>query len=270
MLMVVKNILNNLIFFTNAVKCSVKSAMEYKISFITQSIVMFLNNAIWLLFWGIIFNVNGSDINGVTFNSILYLWSLPVISFGIAYFLFGGMDNISGYIISGQMDSYMLQPKHPLLNVLTSKCNFTAFGDLVYGLVIGLFAVNFDLLRYIILIFLGIIGSTIYISTNVIIRSISVWFGDTDIVARKFIDTLITTFSIYPEKIFNSVIRVLLYTIIPVGYMSFLPINFIITLNFSYLIYTIIGCMFYMVIAVIIFNKAMKCYESGNTISMRN
>ncbi len=270
MLMVAKSILNNLRFFVKAVKCSIKSAMEYKISFITQSIFMFLNNGVWLLFWGIIFNVNGSDINGVTFNSILYLWSLPVISFGIGYFFFGGMDNISNYIISGQMDSYMLQPKHPLLNVLTSKCNFSAFGDLIYGLIIGLFAVNFDIVRYIILILLGVLGSTIYISTSVIFRSISVWFGDTDVIAKKYTDTLLTTFSIYPEQIFSSTIKIILYTVIPVGYMAFMPINFVITFNIIYLIYTIIGCIVFMIVAIIVFNKAMKCYESGNTISMRN
>ena len=83
MLMEAKNIMNNFKFFMNATYCSVKSAMEYKMSFFIQSIFMFINNGFWLLFWAIIFNANGSNINGVNMDTMLYLWSIPVISFGI-------------------------------------------------------------------------------------------------------------------------------------------------------------------------------------------
>ncbi len=270
MLMVVKNILNNIKFLCVAVKCSIKSAVEYKISFLTQSVLMFVNNIVWLIFWSIMFNVNGSNINGVTFNTILYLWSLPVISFGISYFFFGGIDNINSYMITGQFDSYMLQPKYPLLNVMTSKCNFSAFGDMLYGLVIGLFAVNFDLVKYIILVVFGILGAVIYISTSIIIRSLSVWLGDTEIIANKYVGTLLTTFSVYPEQLFKGIVKILLYTVIPVGYMAYMPINFVITFNPKYLVLTLIGCTFFTALSIVIFNKAMKSYESGNTISMRN
>lgn len=270
MLMAVKNIMNNIKFFANATLCSIKSAAEYKISFLIQSIFMFINNGFWLVFWFIIFKNNGNNINGVTMDSILYLWSLPVISFGIANFFFAGSDNINKYIISGQMDSYMLQPKHPLLNVLTSKCSFSAFGDLMYGIVIGLIVVNFNIPRFLLLLLLGIFGAIFYISTNVILRSISVWLGDTENIAKNYRDSFLITFSIYPEKLFGDVIKLLLYTVIPVGYMAYIPVNIMVKFDpIAMLIAFAVGISF-MLLAVYVFNKAMKNYESGNTISMRN
>lgn len=270
MSMVVKNIINNVNFFAKATLCSIKSAMEYKVSFIVQSIFMFINNGFWLIFWLVIFNANSGDINGVKFDTILYLWSIPVISFGIAYFFFGGSDNINNYIISGQMDSYMLQPKNPLLNILTSKCRFSAFGDLMYGIVLGLIVVKFNILQFLLLLVLGIFGSIFYISTNIILRSLSVWLGDTELIAQKYIYSVLTTFSIYPEQLFSGILKVILYTIVPVGYMAYMPINIVAKFDIVSTIYVFIAGAVYMITAIIVFNKAMKNYESGNTISMRN
>ncbi|MCX8074190.1 MAG: ABC-2 family transporter protein [Clostridia bacterium] len=270
MLMVVKNILNNANFFKSAVICNLKSVFEYRLSFIIQSIFMFINNGVWLVFWIIIFKNNGDNINGVNFETILYLWSIPVISFGIAYFFFGGVSNINSYIMSGQMDSCMLQPKHPLLNVLTSKCNFSAFGDLMYGVVIGLIVVKFNILEFILLFTMGMFGAIFYLSLEIILRSICVWIGDTEIIARKYIDTLFITFSIYPENLFTGLLRILLYTVIPVGYMAYIPINIMTRFNLLSLLIVLISGIAYLYLAIFLFNKAMKNYESGNTISMKS
>lgn len=111
MLMVVKN---NLRFFLQALKVSIMSAVEYKTSFIIQTIFMCINNGFFLIFWNVVFGINNGNMNGVSFNNILYLYSIPIISYGVAYFFFGGVTNINQFIITGQMDSFMLQPKSPL------------------------------------------------------------------------------------------------------------------------------------------------------------
>ncbi|MDF2865315.1 MAG: hypothetical protein K0R72_124 [Clostridia bacterium] len=266
----VEGMLSNLRFFIKAVECSIRSSLEYKVSFLVQSIFMFINNGFWLLFWIIIFNANGDNINGVTMDTILYLWSIPVISFGVAYFFFGGSDNINKYIISGQMDSYMLQPKHPLLNILTSKCNFSAFGDLMYGIILGLIVSKFQILQFLIILLFGIFGAVFYISTSIILRSLSVWLGDTEQIAKNYSNSLLTTFSIYPEQLFKGILKVILYTVVPVGYMAYMPINVVIHIDIQSILCILIAGIIYMFLAIVIFNKAMKSYESGNTISMRN
>ncbi len=266
MLMVVKN---NLRFFLQALKVSIMSAMEYKTSFIIQTIFMFINNGFFLIFWNVVFGINNGNMNGVSFNNILYLYSIPIISYGVAYFFFGGVTNINQFIITGQMDSFMLQPKSPLLNVLTSKCNFSAFGDLLYGVIIGIFATRGNIKAYILILILGTFGSIFHIATEIIFRSISVWIKDTEQIARVYTHSLLTTFSTYPERIFGSGIKVLLYTVIPAAYISYLPIKIIESFNMLYIVLIFIVGMIYIQVAILVFNKAMKCYESGNLVSMK-
>lgn len=260
---------NNLKFFLRATLCSAMSAMEYKASFLVSSIFMFVNNGFFLVIWATIFNANGKSLNGINFDTILYLWSLPVIGYGFAYFFFGGVVNINKYIISGAMDSYMIQPKHPLLNVLTSKCNFSAFGDLAYGVVLGVIVTKGNLLNLMFLILIGIFSGIFYIASDIIIRSISVWLGDTETIAKTYTNNFLIQFSIYPEQLFGGILKFILYTLVPVGYMAYMPINLLVKFDIGQLGIVLLTGMLYMTLAIFIFNKAMTKYESGNTISMR-
>lgn len=266
MLMAVKN---NFRFFLQALKVSIMSAAAYRVSFMIQTIFMFANNSSFLIFWNVVFGINRGNLNGIEFNNILFLWSIPVISYGVTYFFFGGVVNINTFIITGQMDSYMLQPKYPLINVLTSKCNFSAFGDFIYGIVIGSIATNFDIKKILIVIFTGCFGSIFFVSTEVILRSLSVWLKDTEKIATRYNHSLLTTFSSYPEQIFSSGVKILLYTVVPVAYISYLPIKLLFHFNIQYMMLIVTVGIIYLLIALFVFNHAMEEYESGNNISMK-
>lgn len=265
MLMEVKN---NIRYFFNAIKIGIKSAMAYKISFLVQVIFMVINNFFFLIFWGVIFSNTGES-SGITFNNVLYLWSFSSMAYGITYFFFGGVRKINDYIITGSMDSFLLQPKNVLLNVLTSQCSFSAFGDILYGLVIGIIASGGDIGKIVLLILLGTFVSVFFISTEIILRSLSVWIGDTKTIANRYVEMLLLTFSTYPENIFKTGIKVLLYTVIPVAYLAYLPANMMNNFNILDLICVILVGSIYMFMAIFTFYKAMKSYESGNSISMK-
>ena len=139
---------NNIRYLFDALKISIKSAMAYKVSFLVQTIFMFFNNASFLIFWLVIFNHTGNSTD-ITFNNVLYIWSFSSMGYGIAYFFFGGIQKINEYIISGALDSYLLQPKNVLLNVATSKSSFAACGDILYGLVVAIMASGGDISKII-------------------------------------------------------------------------------------------------------------------------
>ena len=254
---------NNIKYFFSAIKVGIKSAMAYKASFVVQALFMMVNNLFFLVFWG------GND-TSISFNNVLFLWGFSTVSYGIAYFFFGGMQKINEYIINGTMDSFLLQPKNVLLNVLTSKCIFSAFGDLLYGIIIALIAVKGNIGQFIFFLVISITGSVFFISTEVILRSLTVWLGDTKTIANRYIDMLLITFSTYPENIFKTGIKVLLYTIVPVAYLAYIPSRIIVDLNPILLIIIIIAQILYLVVAIKVFNKAIRNYESGNSLSMKN
>ena len=266
MLMEVKN---NIRYFFSAIRISIKSAMAYKASFLVQTIFMAINNLFFLIFWGVVFKNIGND-TGITFNNVLYLWSFSTISYGIAYFFFGGIQKINDYIITGAMDSYLLQPKNVLLNVCTSKCNFAACGDLLHGIVVGIIATGGDIRKILLMLFIGLFGSIFFISTEVILRSISVWIGDTKTIANRYVEMLLITFSTYPENIFKIGIKFILYTVVPVAYLAYIPSSLMANFSLKSLMLVIAVGLVYFTVAVITFNKAMKNYESGNNLAMKN
>ncbi len=267
MLTVAKNYIK---FIKESIKCNLKSVLEYKKSFIIQTVFMMLNNLFFLFFWIVVFEGNGGEIEGMTMNDILYLWSLPVISFGIGFFFFGGIGKLGQYILEGTLDTYLTQPKNVLINVMVSGMDFNAFGDLLYGCIVGLFAVEFDLYQYLLLLLLGAIGSIFYICTEAIIRLLTIKIGSTDNIEHIYMNTLLIKFSTYPEAIYGNFVKGMIYTVVPSAYIAFIPIKFIKTLNFKYLALLLTGAFVIITLTAIASNKLLKKYESGNNISMRS
>lgn len=261
---------NNLLYFINALKVSIKSAMAYKASFCIQALFMIFNNLFFLIVWKVILN-NSPEQTDISFNGILYLWSVSTMSYGIAYFFFGGVKSINEYILNGTMDSFMLQPKNLYLNVISSKCKFSACGDFIYGIVLAFIATKCNVPNVLLLLFFSIVGSTFFISTEVLFRSLTVWLEDTHALASRYTETLLITFSTYPENIFSTGIKVLLYTIVPVAYLDYLPIRMITgTFSIPISILIILVSSIYMLLSIYVFNRAMKSYESGNNMSMKD
>ena len=164
---------------------SIKSASEYKVSFITNTIFMMINNTIFLISWYVIFQNAGSD-SAVNFKKVLSLWALSTISYGINYFFFGGVSNINRFLIDGDLDMYLTKPKNPLIAVLTSKCRFSACGDLIFGIIIAVYVSN-SLIDFVQILVFGIYGTVFLLSIEIILRSLSVWLGDNYNISTRYI-----------------------------------------------------------------------------------
>ena len=265
MLMEVKN---NIRYIKNAIICNLKSILEYKTSFIAQALFMFVNNGFYLIFWNVVFGISNNQINDITMKEIYYLWSIPTISYGLVYMLFGGISNISKNIVTGAMDSYLTQPKNVFINIATSRCDFSACGDLLYGLVIGIAAVS-NISEYLLILGYSIIGAIIHIATMTIIRSLAVFLGDIEEMAERYEHTFLITFTVYPQEIFGKVVKFILYTLVPAGYIAHLPINLILDFNLINFIALIIATSIYVLIAVVMFKNVLKNYESGNAMALK-
>lgn len=265
MLTEVKNSLN---FIFKSIVCNIKSALEYKKSFITQTVFMIVNNGFFLIFWLVVFAINNGNVSGIEMKDILYLWSIPTISWGFAHFFFGGVFEFNRYIINGELDTYLLQPKNMFFNIATSKCDVAAFGDIIYGLVIAII-VSENLLHFFMIMMFAIIATVLTICVSVIIRSLAVWFGDVDNVAHVYEQSLFITFCTYPDVVFSSGIKFLMYTIIPAMYAVHLPIKLLGKFDIKIFMLIIIAMMIFIGISKALFGAVLKRYESGNNIALK-
>lgn len=264
MLTVFKNLKSYFVYIFTCLKCNIKSSYSNKKSFYIQTISMFVNNCVWLVFWLILFNNKGGNINGVVLNDILYLWSVPVIGFGICFLLFGGVEYLSADIANSNIDHYICKPKHSLISILTSKSRLSAMGDIIYGLVMGLFAVGFNPLKYLMLILLGILTGIGFIAISVIIRSLAFYFGNITKAGDVYIMSLLLTLTIYPEKMFSGVIKLLMYTAVPAMYIAQIPVRIAKDFDLKLLLIELLVISFLTITAFFVYNKGLKKYESGN------
>lgn len=245
-------------------KFNVSAVMEYRTSFLMQCFGMMLNNSAFIFFWWILFD-NVHTIGGYTFQDEMMLWALASSSFGLCYVFFGNVGRITKMILNGELDTYLLQPKDPLTNILCSKTIVSAWGDTLYGIIVFFMVKGLDIKGFVLFLLLIITGALLLASVLVTIHALSFYSGNTEGLAQLASEFLIS-FSIYPEGIFSGGLRYILYTIIPAAFMVYIPARIIKEFSFPLLLGVLAVVVVWILIAYTMFYRGLKRYESGNLI----
>ena len=252
-------------------KTNLLSAMEYRVSFLTQVFGMMLNNAIYFVFW-IIFFARFEEINGWDLVDMLFLFGVVATGFGAGTYLFGNAIRLSSLIASGQMDYYLSLPRPVLLHALASRSNASSAGDFTYGLFSFGAAIYFSgsfgglmLLRFT----LGCMASiVVLISFLVLVQSLTFWIGNTSLLTRHAFNAIVT-FSLYPITLFDGTAKLLLFTLIPAAFIGAVPAEFVRRFDLLQLTQICAGGAVFLLLAVFIFYRGLRRYESGSAIQVR-
>jgi len=227
MLMEVKNQLK-IIFLS--IKYNIMKQMTNKITFLMNISFMILNNASFILQWIILFNIK-NEIGGYTFKEVVLLWGFASGTFGVSHILFYKAFNMAELIINGKIDSFLVQPKNVLLSIITSDSSVSAIGDLTYAYIcLLLYGITFK--NFILFTFFLITGAIILTAFVCIINSLSFWIVKADIIADTLSSCMIN-FATYPGGIFKDSIKILFYTLIPIGISNYLAVDLILNFNFG-------------------------------------
>lgn len=269
MLAVFKNMVTTLKYLWLCVCYNVRESASNKKSFIIQTIAMFINNFVFVFFWQILFNNKGGNINGINIQDILYLWSIPTIGYGIAFFCFGGIDTLCKDIIDGNLDIYLTKPKHSLISILTSKSILSAMGDLLFGIVVGAIAVEFNPLKILAVLGLGLIAGILTTTIITSVKLLCFWLGDISNATQKYTHSLFITLTIYPEKMFPEIIKIVMFTAIPTAYVAHIPVSLMKDFSFIGIVVLVVATIFFTTLMFVLYSKGLKKYESGNAVTRR-
>lgn len=264
MLTVFKTAVSYIKYILLCVSYNVRSSVSNRKSLIIQTVAMFINNFVFILFWFVLFENKGGSIGDTTMKDIMYLWSVPVMAFGICYFCFGGVNTLSVDISNGDLDSYLTKPKHSLISQLTSKSELSAMGDFLSGVVCGLIAVSFNPLKFLWLLVLSVISSVVLLAIISCIYQVAFWTGDITNAARRYTNTLFLTLTIYPEQMFPKMVKFAMYTVIPAAYVSHVPVRIMKEQSFTDLLILLAALIFFVSLMFFMYKKGLKKYESGN------
>jgi ABC-2 type transport system permease protein len=248
-------------------KLNLAAAMEYRLSFFMLAGMMFVNNAIWLVFWAVFFH-RFPAVNGWELRDVMLLWGISAGGFGWANVLFGNFTRIASIVANGELDVFLTQPKPLLINVLVSGMSLTAIGDFLFGVVIYALVGEHTLIgaaKYA----LGLaISGLLFLFVTLAAGTLAFFFGHAEGVALQLFNALVS-FSTYPADIFKGTVRIVLFTVLPAGFISYAPIGLLRRFDASFVWFAAAAVAAFGLLAVFLFHAGLRRYTSGNRIAMR-
>jgi len=243
------------------------AGMEYRASFITQVLGMVLNNASFIVFWLILFEQLG-DIRGYGFREVMFLWALSATGYGLAGVFLGNAGGISRTIMLGELDVYLLQPKPVLPSLLASRMSVSAWGDILYGVV--LYAVTQPVAAGQAALFLlfSVLFCLVLTAVRVLYHSLTFFLGN----AEEFAGTaseLVLSFALYPGSIFEGPSTLVLHSLVPAALVAWIPIGLFQSFSWGRLAALLGADALVVGAAVLLFRLGLRRYESGNRVGAR-
>lgn len=249
-----------------SIKYNIMREMTNRVTFLTNILFMILNNAAFIVQWLLLFHLK-PEIGGYAFREVMMLWALAASSFGLAHILFHRAFSLSDLILNGKLDSFLVQPKNVLLSIVTSSTSTSAIGDLLYGYIL-LLVIRCSVVDFLLFTLFTITGTIIYTAFVTIAGSLSFWIIRGDMLAESLNNTMIN-FSIYPDTIFKNGVRLLLYSLVPIGFYVYMPLHVMLKFN----LYSTLGILGFTIgisiLAFLVFYRGLKRYTSSSLMSAR-
>jgi len=249
------------------VKLNFKAQLAYKGAFISQALSMAVNDVFWIVFW-MLFFTRFPVLHGWHKEDILMIWAVSAAGFGLAATVFGNTFQLARVVTRGELDAWLLYPRALLPHLALGRTIPSAFGDAVFGYVLYIGFVRPDLTHLLLFLFFTLTTATLFFGFFTLAGSLSFYVGNAEMLAEQWVFSVIT-FSTYPEPLFQGTVRILLFTLIPAGFVSYLPVAALHSLSWQQIAASVAGSLTILAIGVLAFYTGLRRYESGNLLSMR-
>lgn len=249
-------------------KLNLAGAMEYRMSFFLTAGMMILNNMVWIFYWGVYFT-KFPVVNGWELKDVMMMWAVGAGGFGVSAVFFGNCYAMAAMVANGQLDTCLTQPKPVLLHVLISRMSISAIGDVMFAFMLyGIFGDRTwsGLLKF---AFGLLLASLMFVSFNVIVQTLAFYIGNAEGIGHQvFLGFL--TFATYPTDIFRGFGKLVLFTVIPAGFISYLPIGLLREVQWPFLASAAGAAATLTFGGIVLFYRGLKRYSSGNHMSLRS
>lgn len=245
---------------------NVRKVLAFPANLITYTLTTALDNSVWLGFW-VLFYGRFRPGDGWTVEDVVLLWAVVSAGSGLCRGFLGNASRLSTLIANGSLDTYLAQPGKVLPHILVSHLNLSALGDMLFGLVTFVALGHPTPYRAFFFLVALLLTAGVFLGFQLLIHSLSFWMGRADVIAHQFMLALIH-FSTYPSSIFSGWLKVLLFTLIPAGYMHVLTVDVLHHHRWDVLLWVLGATLLLNVLGVTAFYRGLRRYESGSAIRM--
>ncbi|MCA9971471.1 MAG: ABC-2 family transporter protein [Anaerolineales bacterium] len=254
-------------FFWALTAVNLSSAMEYRASFISQIVGMFINNGIYFVFWLVFIDQFGA-VRGYGVDDIFLLYAIVTFGFGLGTMVAGNTGpNLAYLIAQGRLDYYLVLPRNLLLHVVFSRMSVPSIGDLTFGLVAYLFTGMFHPLDVLLFLLTSVLAGLIFVGFGIAAGSLAFFMGNAQYVSQQMSMGMVT-FALYPNGLFSGAARLLLFTLLPAAFVGAVPVTIMQTRS-GWLLLGLLGAVLVVWgVATAVFYAGLRRYESGSALNV--
>ncbi|HWW85338.1 MAG TPA: ABC-2 family transporter protein [Vicinamibacterales bacterium] len=257
--------MRNLTFIRALVVTNLKATLALRGAFAIQVVFMMLNNFTFFVFWWVLMG-RVTTLRGWHIGDIELLFGMVCVAFGLTVTLAGGVRHLGRFIDEGDLDTLLTQPKSVLVYALGVRSQPSGVGDFLSGLMFIVWSGQVTRSSWP-LVLAGIIaGAIVLVASGIVFYSLAFWMGKVETVARQMWELLIT-FSLYPEPLFGGALRLVLFTLLPAGFVGYLPARIVRAPSMANVALLAFGTAAYLVFAVQVFERGLRRYASGSRFS---
>ncbi len=250
------------------VGANLRAALEYRFAFWASVLSMVLNDGMWIAFWTI-FYARFPAVRGYELRDVLTIWAIAALGFGLSLGVFGNCWFYAQIVAEGRLDFYLLLPRPVLLHVLVSRMSPSAWGDAAFGLALYLAVARPTPAELGAFLVVSLAAGVIITAFGSIVNALAFWLGQAEGLAQQLQGILIT-FSTYPTTLFTGVVRVVLFTAIPAGFIAYVPVRFLREWEPWQMAAVLGAAAAYALAGVLVFARGLRRYESGNLVALRS
>jgi ABC-2 type transport system permease protein len=249
-------------------KVNLAMALEYRISLLAQICGMVMNDLLWVAFW-VLYFTKFPILKGWTLEDVAVLWASFAFSVGIVFGFFANALRIPRLVVQGQLDYYLALPKDVLLHLLVSQVRLVNFGDVLFAPLLLFTMVQMTWSKFAVFLAATLLGGVVLISFCILIGSLTFYMGNSETVSGQLLFGIMH-FATYPTTIFETGVKVLLFTILPAGFITTIPVELVRAFEWAGFLQLLGAAAFFLTAAIWVFRRGLRRYESGSLMMMRS
>lgn len=252
--------------FFESIKLNIKSQLEYKSSFIINSISQFF---IFFTFYFMIIALfqKFNNIRGFTVYEVLLCFSIIQFGFAFTETFFRGIDRFEDLIIGGRLDRYLVRPRGILFQALCSEIDLVKIFRIIQALIIMVIAlvkldISWNALKVLVLIFMMIASILIFFGLFVLTASYC-FITVQGLEVKNLLTDGGKNLAQYPISIYRKGIVFVFTFIIPYGFINYYPLLYFLgkTNNILYMFSPLMVFIF-LIPCLLSFKIGLKHYNS--------
>jgi ABC-2 type transport system permease protein len=249
-----------------AICTNLKLSFALRGAFLITVIVTIIKQLLFLIAWSFFFG-RYKVIQGWTFEHMILAYGIVCFAMGVVEAFFYGLKEMPQIIETGQLDTFLLQPKGVILNVALSKGDVSALGEVVAGVLLIAYSGYFGSALLIVLSLMAITTLCMF-ALQLYLSCIAFFMRNaSDFIKELNLNAIIV--ATQPNAAYSGAFKIFTFTILPVAFLSYFPVEYFRTGLWYYLLITLVGTGVFFGVAYGLFQCGLKRYESGNMMFTR-